>query len=257
MGESLHLTLVGQAVPLVLRMKLLLWVSLLGLEALASSQVSDCSMNCSKGCQCPCAKAKTKPLQKFTKMKGKGKNKKPVANAPCLYDPEAGNTCGRCINGGKQCGTPMQKWCQNPKSKNGCPGIPGNKFTLSTTGFPCYWDHSNKECAWCKTSKMKQCGVSSYTEACGQICAQAKNKNCDGNLFDCTQIPACGKEATCDQKSKQCKCDKDLTGNGQQCFEGDCSTGNCTLLVNVEENIEVSIDTNSQYFVFARGSVEL
>ena len=53
-------------------MKLLLWVSLLGLVALAYSQVSDCSMNCSKGCQCPCAKAKTKPLQKFTKMKGKG-----------------------------------------------------------------------------------------------------------------------------------------------------------------------------------------
>ena len=136
---------------------------------------------------------------------------RPVADAPCWFDLTR-HDCGRCKNKGKQCGTPMQKWCQNPKSKNvsllligrvdnpslnmcftschfqskgknlfvayfddlfqGCPGIPGNKFTLSTTGFPCYWDHSNKECAWCKTSKMKQCGVSSYTEACGQICAQ-------------------------------------------------------------------------------------
>merc|ERR1711936_81336 len=121
---------------LVLRMKLFLWLSLLGLVALSYSQVSDCSMNCSKSCKCPCAKAKTKALQKFTKMKGKGKNKKPVANAPCLYDPEAGNTCGRCIKGGKQCGFPMQKWCQNPKSRNGCPGVPNNKYTLSTRGGP-------------------------------------------------------------------------------------------------------------------------
>jgi len=233
--------------PLVIIMNIIVSLSLI----LITINISDVS-----GIKCPADTVNVKQFHKYTTTKKVNGKIRPVADAPCWFDLTR-HDCGRCKNKGKQCGTPMQKWCQNPKSKNGCPGIPGNKFTLSTTGFPCYWDHSNKECAWCKTSKMKQCGVSSYTEACGQICAQAKNKNCDGNLFDCTQIPACGKGATCDQKSKQCKCDKDLTGNGQQCFEGDCSTGNCTLLVNVEENIEVSIDSNSQYFVFARGSGEL
>ena len=61
-----------------------------------------------------------------------------------------------------------------------------------------------------------------------------------------------------------------LTGNGQQCFSGDCSSGNCTLVSHAEENVEVSprqqtparqnnchfavlqisIDTNHQYFIF-------
>ena len=31
-----------------------------------------------------------------------------------------------------------------------------------------------------------------------------------------------------------------LTGNGQQCFSGDCSSGNCTLVSHAEENVEVS-----------------
>ena len=30
-----------------------------------------------------------------------------------------------------------------------------------------------------------------------------------------------------------------LTGNGQQCFSGDCSSGNCTLVSHAEENVEV------------------
>ena len=28
--------------------------------------------------------------------------------------------CGRCRNGGKQCGAPMERWCQDPdKAKQG------------------------------------------------------------------------------------------------------------------------------------------
>ena len=30
-----------------------------------------------------------------------------------------------------------------------------------------------------------------------------------------------------------------LTGNGQQCFEGDCAAGNCTMVVREEESVEV------------------
>ena len=100
-----------------LRMKLLvLCLVLFSLAALAPAQqdvVSDCSKQCQPGCQCPCAGVNTKPFTKYTKME----NEKPVADAQCIFDPSMGKTCGQCINGGKQCGSPMQEWCQNPQSK--------------------------------------------------------------------------------------------------------------------------------------------
>ena len=103
-----------------LRMKLLvrcLLLSCLAGLAMAQMEVSNCAKQCSKGCKCPCAAVKPNAFYKYTKMTGKGKNKKPLANAKCLFDPSMGNKCGKCINGGKQCGPPMHKWCQNPKSK--------------------------------------------------------------------------------------------------------------------------------------------
>jgi len=205
--------------------------------------------------KCPQDSVNVKQFYKYTVTEKKNGKIKPVADAPCWFDLTR-NNCGRCKNKGKQCGAPMQKWCQNPKSKNGCQGVPGNKYTLSTVGAPCYWDPSSKDCAWCKSKTMKQCGPTSYSDKCGSICATAKNKKCDGNLFDCTQIPYCGEGAKCDTKSKMCKCNSGLTGNGQQCFEG-CGTGNCTLVVNQEDAVEVSISASSQFFLFARGSGEL
>ena len=72
----------------------------------------------------------------------------------------------------------MQKWCMNPKSKQakkgmGCPGIQGNSATLSSTGGPCYYDLSSTECAICKNSKTRQCGISSTSQKCGNFCAPA------------------------------------------------------------------------------------
>merc|ERR1712066_721721 len=81
-----------------------------------------------------------KKLEPFTKMEKNNKGKKvPVADSPCWYDLTKCN-CGTCIKGGKQCGYPMSKYCQSPKSKFGCPGILNAKYTLSTEGGPCYWD---------------------------------------------------------------------------------------------------------------------
>ena len=90
----------------------------------------------------------------------------------------ARNDCGRCKNGGIQCGAPTQKWCQNPKGKEakkgmGCPGIQGNKATLSSTGGPCYYDHSLTDCAICKNAKSRQCGEGSTATKCGNFCAAA------------------------------------------------------------------------------------
>merc|ERR1712066_464359 len=62
-----------------------------------------------------------KKLEPFTKMEKNNKGKKvPVADSPCWYDLTKSN-CGTCIKGGKQCGYPMSKYCQSPKSKFGCP----------------------------------------------------------------------------------------------------------------------------------------
>ena len=77
-----------------------------------------------------------KKFKPYTKTNSKGK---PVANSPCWWDLTRKN-CGTCKSGGKQCGYPMHKWCQSPKSKFGCQGIPNFKYTLSTEGGPCFWD---------------------------------------------------------------------------------------------------------------------
>ena len=77
-----------------------------------------------------------KKLLPYTKVDNKGK---PIATKPCWWDLTK-NNCGACKKGGKQCGFPMHKWCQSPRSKTGCPGIPNYKYTLSTEGAPCYWD---------------------------------------------------------------------------------------------------------------------
>ena len=47
-----------------------------------------------------------------------------------------------------------------------------------------------------------------------------------------------------------------LTGNGQQCFSGDCSSGNCTLVSHAEENVEVGSrhpgTSHREYLSFCR-----
>merc|ERR1711981_15807 len=255
--QSHFISLRSGRLPLVLRMKLLLvWcLVLFSLAALALAQqedvVSNCAKQCSKACKCPCAAANTKPFVKYTKMKGKGKNKKPVADAQCLFDPSMGKKCGRCIKGGKQCGPPMHQWCQNPKSKMGCKGIPNFKYTLSTRGAPCFNNPADRSCPICKTSKMKQCGISKIASKCGKFCAPMKDRKCDGNRFDCTQIDLCGPGASCAVNSKAksgiCKCDEGLRGDGINCFHD-----NGTVVEMEEKVITMSMNTKTQFFVYTQ-----
>merc|ERR1719290_688718 len=81
------------------------------------------------------------------------------ANCPCWFDLTR-TDCGCCVNNGVQCGDPMGAWCQHPRFKNkGCPGIKENKYTLSQTGHPCYFDQSNRNCAFCAPQPQTyQCG---------------------------------------------------------------------------------------------------
>ena len=58
-----------------------------------------------------------KKLEAFTQMKKNDKGKwVPVADSLCWFDLTK-NNCGTCKKGGKQCGYPMNKYCQSPKSK--------------------------------------------------------------------------------------------------------------------------------------------
>merc|ERR1712027_140736 len=68
-------------------------------------------------------------------------------------------------------------------------------------------------------------------------------KSCDGNLYSCNFIPKCGVGASC--KKGACKCDDGLTGNGQQCQD---SAGE--LVTTAGDNVDITIDTQTQYFVF-------
>merc|ERR1719244_649744 len=106
----------------------------------------------------PKPKSKPKP-----KPKPKGKPVRPtVLNQPnpaifkkytrkgrggrCWWDMTR-TDCALCKKGGVQCGHPMHHFCFKNTPGKGCPGIPNYKYTLSTQGYPCYWDHTNMRCA--------------------------------------------------------------------------------------------------------------
>jgi len=188
---------------------------------------------------------------KFTETKeGKGK-KVPIADSPCWWDLSR-QDCARCKANGVQCGYPMHMWCQDKKlaKKSGCKGIPQYKYTKSSIGYPCYSDPKRSDCAWCIPGN-KQCGESAK-DKCGNFCKKATDMPCDGVPTTCENIPKCGNGASCDQKTKQCKCDKGFLGNGMQCF--DKETGEAAA--NPNGNVDISIETASQFFVFPNGSLE-
>jgi len=90
---------------------------------------------------------------------------------PCWWDLTLGNICACCKKKGWRqgvpCGYPLHNFCQ-PKTKNsktwGCKGLIPNKagldyerYTLSTRGYPCHYDKSDRSCAWCVPG-AQQCG---------------------------------------------------------------------------------------------------
>ena len=126
--------------------------------------------------KCPVDNTSTKQFEKYTVTK-KGQTKqlcknlatpalvggkvRPVADQACWFDASR-TDCAQCKPTGQPCGFPMQKWCQSKKAKTvsfiktqysasnlfiqGCKGIPNYKYTLSSTGYPCYWDYKRLVC---------------------------------------------------------------------------------------------------------------
>merc|ERR1712215_502094 len=191
----------------------------------------------------------TTKFERFTvTKKAKGKVV-PVAGQPCWWDLSEEPICAKCKPNGKACGYPMHEWCQDKKSKIGCKGIPHNKETLSTKGYPCYWDPKKLDCAWCADKKV-QCKDSQAAQSCGSFCMSESSPQCDGVASSCLNIPVCGFGGSCDRKTGKCKCGKGFSGNGFQCFNS--SSGDPAP--NPNGNVLVTIGTDSKYFVYPDGS---
>merc|ERR1711962_336887 len=190
--------------------------------------------------------------EKFTvteKVKGK---EVPVANQRCWWDLSR-TDCALCKDNGAQCGFPMHKWCQDKKlaKKQGCKGITQFKYTKSMTGYPCYWDlERSHDCAFCLPGKI-QCKESKKTK-CEASAKKPTDQACDGVPSTCENIPKCGFGAVCDKKTQKCKCGKGMSGNGFQCFD----EGTGEAAANPSGNVDISIESASQFFVFPNGSPE-
>merc|ERR1719474_2576955 len=153
--------------------------------------------------ECVSSKRKPKPKSKpkgKTKPKPKGEPVRPtIVKKPSLAifkkytkKPKGGRCwwgmtrtdCAQCKKGGVQCGYPMHKFCFKNTPGMGCPGVPNHKYTLSTRGYPCYWDYTNLGCAWCSEGNH-QCGPGEKDEfhpdsKIGNVCMMGKDSTyCD------------------------------------------------------------------------------
>ena len=81
----------------------------------------------------------------------------------------------------------------------GCTGLPASHWTLSTTGYPCYWNTSRTDCAWCAVGGA-QCGPGPHgpDSPVGSRCWDAEDPSyCDSIPGDCLHINKCDSQADC------------------------------------------------------------
>ena len=84
----------------------------------------------------------------------------PTTNAPYV--------CACCKPNALQCGYPEHQRCEKKKSgqRRGCNGVQAKGETLSEIGFPCNFDPTRRDCAWCTYGKK----INSFS-------AKVKNSN--------------------------------------------------------------------------------
>ena len=120
---------------------------------------------------------------------------------PCWFDLSRSD-CSCCETNGVQCGEPMQQYCTKKEEgrQAGCLGVPTNHWTLSATGYPCYFNTSCTDCAWCAAGGA-QCGITGDKgpdSAAGARCWDPDDPGyCDGVPGDCLHINMCDSEAEC------------------------------------------------------------
>ena len=131
---------------------------------------------------------------------------------------------------------------------------------LFQRGYPCFWDHTRTDCAWCSDNGY-QCGPGKATgpeATAGSRCQNGKNKKyCDSVLGDCRHIPNCDINAKCmfkrsfgkDTQIFQCKCNPGYSGNGVQCKDSDGM-----LSVDPNTQVEVKMEMTSDFYVYPHAS---
>lgn len=143
--------------------------------------------------------------------------------------------------------------------------MPANHWTLSTTGYPCYWNTTRTDCAWCAAGGA-QCGPGGDTgpdSDKGSRCWDPNDSNyCDSVPGNCLHINNCDTEAQClfdvkfgkDREHHTCRCKApEWTGNGIQCYD---SEGNPSEESVSSGDVRVSLAVTNDYYVYPHNSSE-
>jgi len=208
-------------------------------------------------------------LHELTTQAGKeamfGPYTKVPTGCPCWFDLSRSD-CACCETNGVQCGEPMQQYCTKKEEgrQAGCLGVPANHWTLSTTGYPCYFNTSRTDCAWCAAGGA-QCGNTGDKgpdSAAGARCWDPDDPGyCDGVPGDCLHINVCDSEAECKFNVKfgqfrehhTCQCKSGWTGNGQQCYD---SQGNPSSETVSSGDVSLTMAVTNNYYVYPHNSSE-
>lgn len=188
----------------------------------------------------------------------------------CWFDLSR-TDCACCSGAGVQCGAPMQQWCTSKKEgrQSGCLGVPANHWTLSTTGYPCYWNTSRTDCAWC-ASGGAQCGPQGDTgpdSGRGSRCWDpADSEYCDSVPGNCQHIAgSCDSQAQCKFSAQvgtrehwQCLCNApDWTGNGVECYDSDGNPSpETTTTTSSSGDVRLTLAVTTDFYVFPQSSSE-
>jgi len=236
-----------------------------------ATEVDDDGNFMGKGVKCKkkAVRAACHKLHLLTSEQGKedlfGDYTQTNTGCPCWFDLTRSD-CACCTDDGVQCGAPMQGWCTSKKEGrvSGCLGIPANHWTLSTTGYPCYWNTSRTDCAWCAPGGA-QCGPAGDTgpdSAQGSRCWDANDASyCDSVPGNCLHIDHCDSEAECkfnvkfgsDREHHTCQCKTGWTGNGIQCYDSD---GNPSEVSVSSGDVKVTLAVTNDYYVYPHNSSE-
>merc|ERR1712106_316197 len=157
------------------------------------------------------------------------------------------------------------RWRKRVGRQKGCPGIPANHWTMSNTGYPCFFNTSRTDCAWC-ASGGAQCSNNEDKgpdSPAGSRCWDPEDSGyCDAVPGDCLHIHKCDSEAECKFSVKfgafrehhTCQCKTRWTGNGQQCYDSkgvpsseSLSSGDVSLTMAVSNNYYVYPHNSSEF----------
>jgi len=191
---------------------------------------------------------------------------KTSTGCPCWFDMTR-DDCACCETEGVQCGAPMQMWCTSKREgrQSGCLGVPDNHWTLSSTGFPCYWNTSRTDCAWCATGGA-QCGPGDQgpDSTHGSRCSDPEDNDCDSVPGNCKHMDGvCDSQAECkfsvkfgEREHWACQCNApDWTGNGIQCFDKDGNPSPETTSTS-SGDVRLTLAVTNDYYVYPHNSSE-